>query len=181
MLTITVQRDEYWDEESEKFVYPEAFELQLEHSLVSLSKWEAEFKKPFLGPAEKTGEEAFAYIHAMVLTPNISREDLNFLSEENVQEINDYITAEFTATWFSELVPEAKSNEIITNELIYYWMTMFNIPFEPAQNWHLSRLFTLIRISNTKNSKPKKMTREEIYERNKMLNKKRREQMGHGG
>ena len=181
MLTITVQGEEYWDEESEKFVHPEAFELQLEHSLVSLSKWEAEFKKPFLGPEDKTNEEALGYIHAMVVTPEISREALNLLSEANVEEIRDYMAQQQTATWFNEVVPEAKSSEQITSELIYYWMAMFNIPVHPAETWHLSRLFTLIRVANIKNSKPKKMSRSEIYERNKRLNAERRKQMGTTG
>ncbi len=181
VLTITVQGDEQWDEVSEKFVYPNAFELRLEHSLVSLSKWEAEFKKPFLGPGEKTAEEALAYIHAMVVEPEIPREALNWLSEEYVEQIREYMGEQMTATWFSDVVPEAKSSELITNELIYYWMTAFNIPFHPAETWHLSRLFTLIRISNIKNSKPKKMSQREIYERNKRLNQQRREQMGTSG
>jgi len=181
VLIITVQGEEYWDVESEKFVHPEAFELQLEHSLVSLSKWESEFKKPFLGPADKTSEEALAYIHAMILTPDISKEVLNLLSEENVDEIREYMATDQTATWFSEERPEAKSGELITNELIYFWLAHFNIPFHPAETWHLSRLFTLIRVANAKNSKPKKMSQAEIYERNKRLNAQRRKELGHNG
>lgn len=181
MLTITVKGEERWDEESEVFVHPEAFELQLEHSLVSLSKWESEFKKPFLGPGEKTNEEALAYIHHMVVGTYIPREALNLLSQENVDEIQEYISSEPTATWFFELQPEPKSGETITSELIYYWMAAFQIPFQPAESWHLSRLFTLIRIANVKNSKPKPMSKAEVYARNKRLNAERRKQLGTSG
>lgn len=181
MLTITVSGEEFWDEESESFVTPNSFELQLEHSLVSLSKWESEFKKPFLGPGEKTSEEALAYIHHMVVGTYIPREALAWLSQENADAIQEYIASEPTATWFHEVQPEAKSGETITSELIYYWMSAFQIPFQPAETWHLSRLFTLIRIANVKNSKPKPMSKSEIYARNKRLNAERRKQMGTSG
>jgi hypothetical protein len=181
VLTITVKGEEFWDEESEKFVNPNAFELQLEHSLVSLSKWESEFKKPFLGPGEKTNDEALAYIHHMIVGVYLPREALNYLSEDNVEAIREYMAAELTATWFHEIQPEAKSGETITSELIYYWMTAFQIDFQPAETWHLSRLFTLIRIANVKNSKPKPMSKAEVYARNKRLNAERRKQLGTSG
>lgn len=182
MLTILVPRgEEHYDEESDRFFYPDAFELTLEHSLVSLSKWEVEFKKPFLEHHDKTPEETWAYIHHMVIEPKISREELEWLSEDNIKAISDYISAQQTATWFTEHAPEPKSNELITSELIYFWMSSFGIPFQPTESWHLSRLLTLIRVAGLKSSKPKKMSRAEIAERQRRLNKQRREQLGTKG
>lgn len=182
MLTILVPRgEEHYDEESNQFFHPEAFELKLEHSLVSLSKWEVEFKKPFLGSEEKTPEETLAYIYHMVLEPEISKEDLNWLSEENIAAISEYVSAQQTATWFNEIAPEPKSSEQITSEMIYFWMTSFNIPFQPTESWHLSRLLTLIRVAGLKSAKPKKMSRNEIAERQRRLNKERRERLGSKG
>lgn len=180
VLTITVQAEEYWDEEAERFVHPESFELRLEHSLVSLSKWEQEFEKPFLAPGDKSTDETLGYIYFMILDEGHPYDVVTKLSNENIEEINAYIDRKMTATWFSETQPEARSSETITSELIYFWMTMFNIPIE-WETRHLNNLFTLIRIANIKNSKPKKMSRQEIYERNKRLNQQRREQMGSKG
>lgn len=183
MLTITVLGEENWDESSNKFTYPYAFELQLEHSLVSLSKWESEFEKPFLGPAQKTDEETLGYLYHMVLTPGFVRDAVYMFSSENINAINDYINKKSTATWFNDTRPEPKNKEIITSELIYYWMTMFHIPIE-AENWHLNRLFTLIKVAGLKNQKPKKMTREEQMARHaemRRLNEERKKQLGSNG
>lgn len=179
MLTITVQGEENYDQETGQFTYPEAFELQLEHSLVALSKWESRFEKPFLDDKEKTTEEVLGYIECMILN-EVPPERVLELSSDNIQEINTYIDRKMTATWFSAVQPEAKTDETITNELIYYWMDMFTIPWE-AQYWHLNRLFTLIKIHNHKSQPPKKMSQREIYERNKRLNAERRAKLGTSG
>lgn len=160
MLTVTILGEEYFDDDLEIFVYPESIELQLEHSLVSLSKWETEFEKPFLGSQERTEEEAFGYIHAMIVTPNVPREVVYKLSQENILEIDAYINQKHTATWFAELPGRKTSNETITNELIYYWMSTLGIPQE-CETWHLNRLFTRIKVHSAKNEKPKKMTTQE--------------------
>lgn len=180
MLTITVGATESFDDEKQEFVSVGGVELQLEHSLVSLSKWESEFEKPFLGKGEKTPEEALAYIRYMLVSENPPEDFPAQLSKENMEAINAYIDRKMTATWFSEVRPEPKSSETITSELIYYWMTVFNIPFE-CETWHLNRLFTLIRIANLKQGKPKKMTRAEIMQRNRELNAQRRAQLGTKG
>lgn len=180
MLTITVLGDESFDEENNEFVYPEAVELQLEHSLVSLSKWESEFEKPFLAPGERTNEEVLGYIRAMLLTPNVPEEVLNKLSEENVQEINNYIDKKMTATWFGDGNKPRPSRETITSELIYYWMFTAGIDKE-CEHWHLNRLITLIRVFSAKNEKPKKMNEAEAARQRHALNEQRRKQLGTSG
>jgi hypothetical protein len=180
MLTITVGATGVYDEESGTFKTQGGVELQLEHSLVSLSKWEAIHEKAFLGSNDKSSEEVLSYVECMLLTPNPPEEILHQLSQENVQEINEYIDRKMTATWFSEQPGTPKSREIITAELIYYWMTVFSIPFE-CETWHLNRLFTLIRICNVKQAKPKKMSRAEVARRNRELNEQRKAQLGTKG
>jgi len=181
MLTIKVGAQEVFDESTDRFRFEGGFELELEHSLFSLSKWESEFEKPFLGDAPKTADEALAYIRCMTLTENPPGDFLEKLTPHNMEEINAYINKKMTATWFSDATPQTKRNtETVTAELIYYWMSVFQIEWE-AQYWHLNRLFTLIRIANVKQDKPKKMTRAEIAQRQRELNAKRRAEWGTKG
>jgi hypothetical protein len=180
MLTIIVPGIELYDEFQEEFTTADGFTLELEHSLVSLSKWESIFEKPFLGIDEKTTEEVFGYIKAMTLTPNVPEEVFNRLSQENLADINRYIDAKMSATWFNDAPNAPRTREVITSELIYYWMIAFNIPVE-FENWHLNRLFTLIKVCNVKSSKPKKMTRGEVAARNRELNAQRKAQLGTQG
>lgn len=180
MLTITVGATEFFNEETGSFETHGGYELQLEHSLVSLSKWEAIHEEPFLEAKDKTPEQIQSYIECMVLTPNPPGDFLERLSKETGEEIAAYIDRKMTATWFSDVQPQAQNQEIITSELIYYWMTAFKIPFE-CQTWHLNRLFTLIRIASLKQEKPKKMSRGEVAQRNRELNERRKRQLGTKG
>jgi hypothetical protein len=173
MLTITVGATTVYDEETETFGLQGGFELQLEHSLVSLSKWEAIHEKPFLEGTQKSLDELLSYIECMLLTEKPPGNFLQQLSKENFEEINAYIDRKMTATWFSEIEPKAKNQETVTAELVYYWMTVFHIDWQ-AQYWHINRLFTLIRIANLKQDKPKKMSRAEVARRNRELNEKRK-------
>ena len=179
MLKIIVGGTEMFDDDSQTFIKQGGTTLELEHSLVSLSKWESEFEKPFLGKAEKTSEEVLAYIKAMILH-DVPEKIFSELSEDNLSEINDYIEAKMTATWFHDPPGAPQSRDVITAELIYYWMITFQIPWE-CERWHLNRLFTLIRVCNIKQAKPKKMSRSEIAARNRELNARRREQLGTRG
>ena len=180
MLTIVVPGTEMFDETSQEFVTKDDVILELEHSLVSLSKWESKFKKPFLTDEQKTSEETMYYIEAMITSLNHPIDTVLRLSRENITQINNYVESTQSATTFGQM-PETKGRgEVITSELIYYWMVAFNIPFE-CESWHLNRLFALVRICNIKNSKPKKMSRNEIASRNRELNALRRERYGTSG
>lgn len=182
MLTIKVPIDESYDDVTKKFI-AETFELELEHSLASLSKWEAIFEKPFLSSEkdpEKTSEEVFEYVKLMTLTPNVPEEVFNKLSAANFAEIDRYIQSKATATWFSDGPNQRRSQQIITAELIYSWMIDLNIWLE-CENWHLGRLFTLIRVCSQKNAPQKKMGRNELLQKQRELNAQRRAQYGTSG
>lgn len=167
---------ERWDEVNEVFIEPEYKVLQLEHSLVSLSKWESKWNKPFLAKTERTFEETIDYIKCMTITQNVDPDVYTHLTRENIDQINAYIDAPMTATTFRKEERKANNGEQITSELIYYWMIALNIPFE-CQKWHLNRLLTLIRICNIKNQPPKKMSGKDIMSRNAALNAARRKKM----
>ena len=181
MLTITIPANEQWDEQNQEFVYASKEQtLHLEHSLVSLSKWESKWCKPFIDTHDKTYEETIDYIRCMTLDKNVDPEVYNYLTKQNMEDINAYISAPMTATWFNDTRPGPPSREIITSELIYYAMVAHNIPFE-CQKWHLNRLLTLIRVCNIKNEPPKKMARHEIMTRNAALNAARRKKLSTKG
>lgn len=181
MLTLKVpMTDEFYDEEKNEFVEPEEFTLELEHSLTSLSKWESREEKPFLGKDEKTNEQTLAYVRDMILTPDVPDEVIERLNANNLSEINDYINAKMTATWFNEMEPRRASHEVITAEMIYYWMVSLQIPFE-TQHWHLNRLITLVRVINEKNKPGKKMPRQTARERQQQINAQRRSKYGTRG
>jgi len=171
-----------FDEAANEFVTRGDVVLELEHSLVSLSKWESTFEKPFLTAKEKTPEEILEYIKAMVLTPEVSDNVFERLSQENLESINTYIEAKHSGTSFPDVGGRKAPmvQEIATSELIYYWMTVFNIPFT-CENWNLNRLFTLIRICNAKQEKPQKMSKSAIAARNRELNAQRKAQLGTKG
>lgn len=171
--------DEFFDNDKQEFVLKNCVELELEHSLVSLSKWESKYEKPFLGPSEKTEEEMLWYIEAMVLNKKIPPGVFSRLSSKHIQEIEAYINAKMTATWFPEEKPNG-GGETITAELIYYWMVALQIPFE-CQNWHFNRLLTLIKVCNLKNAPEKKLSPAEIAARNRNLNAERKAKLGTTG
>lgn len=161
MLTLTIPEIEYWDEIKEEFVYQPEVILKLEHSLLSISKWESKWNKPFLSNYEKTHEETIDYIRCMLLNKNVGDDILYRLPDNIVHVITDYINAPMSASKVNDnKTSEGHSREQITSELIYYWMIAMNIPFE-CQKWHLNRLLTLIRICNAKNTPPKKMSARE--------------------
>lgn len=181
MLQITIPSRELWDESRDEFVITKEQTLQLEHSLISISKWESKWQKAFLTKQEKTLEESIDYIKCMTLNQNIDPSVYNYLTNDNIRQINAYIDSPMTATYFSEEKSgKVGHGEQITSELIYYWMIALQIPFE-CQKWHLNRLLTLVRVCNIKNQPPKKRSRREIMSRNAALNAARRKQMNTRG
>lgn len=184
MLSLTIPPQEFYNEETNEFFVPKCIEngitLRLEHSLVSISKWESNWKKPFLTKESKTNEEIIDYIKCMTLTQNVNPEVYLYLTLDNVKAVNSYIDDPMSATTFKETHINKVNNEQTTSELIYYWMVALEIPME-CQKWHLNRLLNLIRICNIKNSPQKKMTKGEILARNKELNAERRARLNSKG
>ena len=180
MLQLVIPATEQWDEFKQEFVHVKEQTLQLEHSLVSLSKWESKWCKSFFSKQEKTYEETIDYIKCMTLTQNVKDETYSCLTNDNIIQINKYIEAPMTATHFSDDKTSKASRETITSELIYYWMIALNIPFE-CQKWHLNRLLTLIHVCNIKNQPPKKMGKRDLMSRNAALNAARRKQLNTKG
>ena len=179
MLEIIIPGLELYNEETNEFTCYDDVKLELEHSLVSISKWESKWCKPFLDGKDKTLDEIVDYVRCMTISDNIESDVYDRLTEENLVVINEYIGRPMTATTFNN---EKKSTgrDIITSEIIYYWMVSFNIPFE-CQYWHLNRLLTLIKVCNVKNNPPKKMSQKEILARNKALNDARKKELGTRG
>lgn len=161
MLTITIPELELFNEETNEFYTLDAVRLDLEHSLVSLSKWESKWEKPFLGDKEKTTEETLWYIRAMVITPDVPEEVFRRITSANIDDIHKYISAKMTATWFREDTNPTGPHQVVTAEILYYNMIKLGIPFE-CENWHLNRLITLIRVINQKDAPPKKMSPSEL-------------------
>lgn len=184
MLEIVVPiSPEGWDEVKQEFVEPKTQVLKLEHSLVSLSKWESKWCKPYLTQDIKTQEESIDYVRCMTITQNVDPEVYNHLTNENIATIDEYVNAKRTATWFAE-EPGSKGSrsngEQVTSELIYYWMISLNIPFK-CEKWHLNRLLTLIRVCDVKSKPPKKMSMRERLARQAALNAKRKQQFNTKG
>lgn len=173
MLSITVPAAEYWDAVNETFLYTGEKVLQLEHSLVSISKWESKWGKAFLGNQPKSDEEILDYVRCMTITQNVDPEIYTRLSKENYKSINEYIESPMTATYIFEEKQAKGQKETVTSELIYYWMITFGIPVE-FQKWHLNRLLTLIRVCNFKNSPRKKRSRKDLMREHTAINAARR-------
>lgn len=173
MFELTVPATEFFDESKNEFVTVKGTVLRLEHSLVSISKWESFWKIPFLSNTPKTVEQSVDYIRCMTINQNVDPRVYKMLKNEHITAINEYIGDNKTATTFNDAHSPNRSNEVVTSELIYFWMSQFNIPME-CQKWHLSRLLTLIRIASIKNSPPKKMSKRAIMSQNKSLNAARR-------
>lgn len=180
MLQITIPGQELFDEENGEFITSIDKTITMEHSLISLSKWEEKYCKPFFSRTEKTTEETIDYFRLMTITPNIDPNIYNCLTKENIDTIREYIDAPMTATTFSDRENRQFNREIITSEIIYYWMISLNIPVE-FQKWHLNKLITLIRVCNIKNQPPKKRSRREILSQNAALNAARRKQFNSKG
>lgn len=175
MLEIVIQSSELFDERTNEFIKTKEQKIQLEHSLVSISKWESKWHKAFLSKTPKTKEETLDYVRCMTLTQNVDKNVYLNISDYNLRLISEYIENPMTAVHFADEESEGKSKKSITSEVIYSWMIALNIPFE-CQKWHLNRLLTLIRVCNVKNNPKKKMNKRDIMNRNAKLNAARRKE-----
>lgn len=180
MLRITVGSQEGFNEVTQEFVTQGGTVLELEHSLVSVSKWESIFEKPFLDTDDKTPAEILAYVRVMTLAEGVPEEVFQGLSQQNFEDIHAYIERKMSATWFSEVKGGPKNHEKLTSELIYYWMSTYHIPYT-CETWHLNRLLTLIRVCGLKQAKPQKMSRSDIAKRNRELNARRQQELNTKG
>lgn len=181
MLQLAIPESEFYDERLSEFVYVKATVLLLEHSLISISKWESNWEKPFLSKDEKTNEELIDYIRCMTVNSSVDPNVYLCITPAHVRQVISYIDKKMTATWFSDDGKQGGRGEVVTSELVYYWMTAFNIPFNPCEKWHLNRLLTLIRICSVKNAPPKKRSKREMMAQRSALNAKRRAQFNSKG
>lgn len=173
MKKIRIEGRRYFNPNNNEIITIKEQEIQIEHSLVSISKWEQKWHKPFLGTADKTAEEVADYVRCMCMSQNVDPLVFQYMSEANLKEIDEYIADPMTATTFSEK-KSGGSKEILTNEIIYWQMITLGIPVE-FQKWHLNRLLTLIKVCSIKNNpNAKKMSRSEVMQRNRELNRARR-------
>lgn len=177
MLRITIPKREFFDEANDAFITVKEQTLQLEHSLVSLSRWESKWHKPFLSRDHRTAEESLDYVRCMTITQNVNPLIYSGIDNKLFEEIKNYIDEPMTATWFNQKTGGAGNQRIVTAELIYYWMFSMGIPLE-CEKWHLNRLLTLIKVHDAENSPKKKMSKSEIYAQNKALNAARLKAMG---
>jgi hypothetical protein len=180
MLSLIVQNEELFNEETNEFIETDGFVLELEHSLVSLSKWESIFQRPFLGNESRSNEELLAYIECMILNPTYPADAVSTLSAEKIAVIRDYINSPQSATTFGKMPERKGRGETITSELIYYWLVAFEIPFE-VERWHLNRLIALVKVCNIKNSKPTKQSKAEHARNAREMNARRKAELGTTG
>ena len=176
MIQVTIPGGEIFDSETNEFINFKTTTLSLEHSLLSISKWEAKHKKPFLKKADRSAEEILDYIACMSITQNVDPRIFRKIPANEIRRVGRYIEDPMTATTFNEESPKNNKSQTVTSELIYYWMIAYNIPFE-CQKWHINRLLTLIRICGIKNAPPKKTSKAEMMRRRSQLNAERRSKL----
>lgn len=173
MLKIVVPSATLFDERTEELIEIGQCELQLEHSLVSISKWEAKFHKTFLKQFnDKTQDELVYYIKCMTLNKNVDPNVYSCLTYDNYVAIRDYMENPMSATVVpkNEKASGKSVSEPLTSELIYYYMIKLQIPVE-FQKWHINRLLKLIDLCGYKDEKPNKMSQKDLYKRNSDINK----------
>ena len=179
MLELTVE-GELYDESENEFITVGPRIVRFEHSLLSVSKWESIWRKPFLDDESKSIKETRSYFRCMAID-DISDTELDLIMLNHFSELNDYIETPQTATTINRRPGGRGSSSIVTSELIYYWMFSSGIPAEPCETWHLSRLITLIEVFGVKNSPKKKMPKSEVSKMYRAMNAQRRAQLGTNG
>lgn len=176
MLELFIKGVDLYDERNAEFVSTKDTTLRLEHSLISLTKWESKWHKPFLGNEQRTEEEIRDYVRCMTITQNVDPKVYLGLAQEHYKKIEEYMSDPMTATWFNDKNNPRSKQKVVTAELIYYWMISLQIPFE-CERWHLNRLLTLIRVCNNENTPKKRMRTGDVFKQNAQLNEARRKMM----
>lgn len=179
MLKIEVPDKEFYDNKTETFFTIKGDFLLLEHSLKAISNWESKWKKPFLVDTPKTVEESIDYIRCMTLN-DVDPQIYTILPNSVMPKVQKYIETEQTATTIIDHSPRRARREVITSELIYYWMFSQQVPLE-CETWHLSRLITLLQICSIKNAPGKKMKNKEVANQYRSLNAARKKSLGTSG
>lgn len=180
MLEIKISDSEFFNEETNEFFIIHGGTLVLEHSLLSISKWESKFCKPFIIDSEHSYDEMIEYIKCMTINKNVDDRLYELIDTKTYNKIIEYINAPMTATVIKEVRSSTRSSSFITNEVIYYYMTALSIPFE-CEKWHFNRLLTLINVCSQKSAPPKKMSKDDVRNRYAELNAKRRAAMNSKG
>lgn len=186
MLKLTIPSARLWNTKTEEFMHTKEYTFMIEHSLISISKWEETWHIPFISDTPKTNEQTIDYVKCMTITQNVKPEAYLGLTKENLHSVSEYIGDSKTATWFGKpRIPEKpQKKEIVTSELIYYWMVSLQIPFE-CQKWHLNRLLTLVKVCNAKaklaNAKQPKGNKKKVLANNASMNAARRKKLGTSG
>lgn len=173
MMTVVLPAQEMFDNRRSEFFEIPAVTLTLEHSLLSISKWESKWHKPYISKQPKTREESLDYIRCMIIGKQVEESRLRWIPDPIFRQIQEYIDNPMTASWFRESDRVKNAGQAITSELIYSWMVAAQIPFDPAEKWHLNRLLVLIRICS-ENANPKKMSKKEVMSQHRALNAARR-------
>lgn len=174
MLHIDIGGGEFFNDLTNEFYYVKPRTITMEHSLLSISKWESKWKKPYLSSDSRTFEEELDYIRCMTITKDVDPLLYNNLSIDDYKKIREYCDDPHTATTITSYLPKNRRARTITSELIYCWMVSYNIPSE-YEKWHINRLLTLIRVCGIENNpNGKKMSRAEVARQNAELNRARR-------
>lgn len=180
MLQLKIPDIELYDELNNRFITRKGTVLTMEHSLLSLAKWESKWHIPFLTENDLTVDQTIDYYRCMTITKNVNPDVYKNITNDISKEINKYIDDPMTATWFNNVSNNQTDKTVITAEIIYYQMISLGIPFE-CEKWHLNRLLTLIRVVSLKNSPPKKMSRDETMAQQVRLNEERKAKLNTKG
>ena len=158
VLDLYIPGKEFWNSELQEFIYTKDITLHLKHSLVSLTRWEQHYKRRFLDNGPKNEEEYRFYIQCMTLNKDVDPLVYTVLQEDDIKKVTDYLHDSMTATTLPKQNNNRSNSEKLSSELIYYYMTALNIPFE-CEKWFLNNLIILISIASIKNNPQEKKSK----------------------
>lgn len=179
MLKLIIPETELFDDRTGEFINIDRTALTLEHSLISISKWESNWEIPFINTRHKTKAQTIDYIKCMTITPNVNPNVYRCITNEHIRVVNEYIDKPMTATTFSDK-NKGSRNKKITNEEIYYQMIELGIPVE-FEKWHLNRLLTLIHVCTSYRTPGNKRSTSDIIRDHKAINAANRKRFNSKG